>query len=242
MAVTIDNIAYGTYTAMTVTNLQSLANDATDPYAGWQSARVDNQTSVKADDYEIFIDLSTAATAPANDSAAYVYLVPWITTDGGTTWVTGGNFGTTTLPTGTEGTASMSDPNSMKGPIPLPYKITSQRMQAAFTVGQLFSGIVPDGFSLALRNASGAALGTGCVVAYRAISDINWEFARIRVVFLSDVGNRVGDGVADVAAASDFGGAPAVAMALDGRVAVSWYDDEVSGGRTLKLVSYPCNR
>ena len=37
---TTDNIAYGTYTAMTVTNLQSLANDAVDPFAGWQSALV----------------------------------------------------------------------------------------------------------------------------------------------------------------------------------------------------------
>ena len=70
------NPAYGTYTAMTVTNLQSLAIDTTDPYAGWQSARVDNQTSVKADDFEVQILLSTAATAPANDSLVYVYVVP----------------------------------------------------------------------------------------------------------------------------------------------------------------------
>lgn len=163
------NIAYGTYTAMTVTNLQSLANDATDPFAGWQSARVSN-VSALADDYEIIVDLSTAATAPANDSAAYVYLVPWVTTDGGTTWITGGNFGTTTLPTGTEGTASMSDPNSMKGPVALPYKITSQRLETYFTVRQLCGGIVPDAWSLAIRNCTGAALGTGCVVSYRAIT------------------------------------------------------------------------
>ena len=65
-------------------------------------------------DYEIIIDLSTSAVAPAGDSAVYVYLVPWVTTDGGTTYITGGNFGTTTLPTGAEGTASVADPNSMK--------------------------------------------------------------------------------------------------------------------------------
>ena len=164
------NLAYGTYTAMTVTNLQSLANDATDPFAGWQSVRVDNQTSVKAVDYEIIIDLSTANTAPANDSAAYVYLVPWMTTDGGTTWICGGNFGTTTLPTGAEGTASMSDPNSMKFSASLPYKITQQRLQGYFTVGMLCGGIVPDGWSLAIRNCTGAALSTGCVVSYRAIT------------------------------------------------------------------------
>lgn len=169
---TTDKIAYDTYTAMTVTNLQSLANDATDPYAGWQSARVSNVVTL-ADDYEIIVDLSTAATSPANDQASYIYLVPWVTTDGGTTWITGGNFGTTTLPTGAEATASMSDPNSMKGPIAVPYKITSQRMQAFFNVAALCGGVVPDGWSLAIRNCSGAAYGTGCVVAYRAITYTN---------------------------------------------------------------------
>ena len=166
----MSGLLYAAYTAMTVTNLQSLANDSTDPFAGWQSVRVDNQTSVKALDYEIIVDLSTAATAPANDQASYLYLVPWVTTDGGTTWIAGGNFGTTTLPTGTEGTASISEPNSMKGFISIPYKITSQRMQVWTTVGLLCGGVVPDGWSLAIRNVSGAAYGTGCVVAYRSIT------------------------------------------------------------------------
>ena len=161
-------INYGVYTAMTVTNLQSLANDATDPFGGWQSARVDNQSSVKALDYEIIVDLSTAATATANDKAAYVFLVPWVTTDGGTTWIAGGNFGTTTLPTGSEGTCSITEPNSMRGPVALPYKDTSQRMQRAFMLSSLIP-VMPCGWSLAIRNCSGAALGTGCVVSYRAI-------------------------------------------------------------------------
>lgn len=161
-------VAYGTYTAMTVTNLQSLANDATDPFACWQSVRVSN-VSTLAMDYEVIIDLSTAASAPANDQAAYVYIVPWMTTDGGTTWISGANFGTTTLPTGSEGTASISDPNSMRGPIILPYKITSQRMQRQFSIASVL-GFMPDGWSLVIRNASGAALSTGCVVAYRTLN------------------------------------------------------------------------
>lgn len=164
---TTDTILYGTWTSMTVTNLQSLANDSSDPYAGWQSARVDNQTSVLADDYEIQILLSTAATSPANDQAIYVYLVPWIYD--GSAWTPAANFGTTTRPTGSEATASISDPNSMKGPFVIPYKVTSQPLDGWFTVGQMCGGIVPDGWSLALRNCTGAALGTGCVVAYRSI-------------------------------------------------------------------------
>jgi hypothetical protein len=169
---TTDNIKYGTYTALTVTNLQSLAIDTADPFAGWQSDRVSNVATL-ADDYEIIVDLSSAATAPANDQAVYVYLVPWVTTDGGTTWISGGNLGTTTLPTGAEGTASMSDPNTMKGPIKLDYKVTSQRIEGYFSISQLCGMTIPDGWSLALRNNCGAALGTGCVVSYRAITWTN---------------------------------------------------------------------
>lgn len=161
-------ISYGTYTALTVTNLQSLANDATDPFGGWQSARISNLSDL-AHDREIFIDLSTAATAAANDKAAYVYLIPWVTTDGGTTWISGANFGTTTLPTGSEGTCSITEPNSMYGRIALPYKDTSQRIEGAISVVSVL-GWMPDAVSMAIRNCSGAALGTGCVVAHRSIT------------------------------------------------------------------------
>jgi hypothetical protein len=162
------NTAYGTYTAMTVTNLQSLANDATDPFSGWQSARVDNQTSVKALDFEVQILLSTAATAPANDQTVYAYIVPWMYDS--SAWTPMANFGTTTRPTGTEGTASISDPNSMKFALGMPYKITSQPIDGMLLVSAACGGVCPDGWSIAIRNASGAALGTGCVVAYRAIT------------------------------------------------------------------------
>lgn len=83
---------------------------------------------------------------------------------------------------------------------------------------------------------------SGFVVAYRAVSDFNWDFGRIRVAFLGDSGNSVGDGVNDVIEASDFGGAPSIAVALDGRIALSWFDDDQGGNRTLKLLTYPCNR
>lgn len=160
-------VSYGTYAALTVTNLQSLANDATDPFAGWQSARISNLSDL-ANDREFIIDLSTANTAPADDSAAYVYVIPWMTTDGGTTWIPGGNFGTTTAPTGSEGTASISDPNSMGGPLFMPYKIAQQRLQLAFSVVTVL-GWMPDAVSLAIRNRTGAALSTGCVVAHNPL-------------------------------------------------------------------------
>lgn len=168
---TTENIAYGTWTAMTVTDLQSLAIDTADPFAGWQSDRVDNQTTVKASDYEVKILLSTASTAPANDKTVYVYLVPWMYD--GSTWTPAANFSTTTRPTGTQGTASMSDPNTMKPAATIPYLVTSQPLDAYFTVAMLCGGHVPDGWSLAIRNNCGAAFGTGCVVSYRSITYTN---------------------------------------------------------------------
>ena len=165
------NIAYGTYTAMTVTNLQSLANDSSDPFSSWQSARVSNLSTL-ADDYEIVVHLTTANTAAANDKAVYVYFIPWVTTDGGTTWLCGGNFSTTTAPTGSEGTASISDPNSMIKAARLPYVVATQPIDGFFTISSL-NIAVPDAWSLAIRNCTGAALSTGCVVSYRPITYTN---------------------------------------------------------------------
>lgn len=167
----IDNISYGTWTSMSATGLQSLGIDNVAPFTGWQSARVDNQTTTKAIDYEIQVLLSTAATSPANDKAVYTYLVPWMYD--GATWTPAANFGTTVRPTGVDTATSITDPNSMKGPVALPYEITSQPIDGYFTVGQMCGGVVPDGWSLAIRNNCGAALGTGCVVAYRPITFTN---------------------------------------------------------------------
>ena len=163
----VTTIIYGAYTAMTVTNLQSLANAAADPFAGWQSDRVSNLAS-NAMDYNILVDCSTAATATNNDRTFFVFVVPWTSPDNGTTWIPGGNFGTTTAPTGVQGTATLTEPNSMSYGVAIPYKTTSQRLQAMFSIVEVL-GFMPDGWSLAARNSTGAALGTGCVVSHRSI-------------------------------------------------------------------------
>lgn len=160
---------YGTYTALTVTNLQSLASSAT---AGWQSARVDNQTSVRAIDYEFVVKLTTANTAPANDKAAYVFLSPAVTTDGGTTWLHA-DGGTTTLPSGTEGTYTIGGITTTNNLVllgVLAYTTQQQVMQGVFTLSNAFGRTMPDGFSVIIVNYTGAALSTACVVAYRAIT------------------------------------------------------------------------
>lgn len=166
---TTNSISYGSYTAMTVTNLQSLASSAT---AGWQSARVDNQTATKALDYEIVVKLTTANTAPANDKAAYVYLSPAVTTDGGTTWLQA-DQGTGTLPTGTEGTTTIASPNDLKLLGVLSYTTQQMVMQGVFNISNAVGQFMPDGWSIIIINFTGAALSTGCVVSYRALNITN---------------------------------------------------------------------
>ena len=64
----------------------------------------------------------------------------------------------------------MSDPNSMKGPVSIPYKIAQQRLEVWLNVALMCGGVMPDAWSLAIRNCTGAALSTGCVVSYRTIT------------------------------------------------------------------------
>ena len=162
------NIAYGTYTALTVTNLNSLANSAT---VGWQSARVSNITTL-ADDYEILIVLNMANTAPANDRAVYVYVSPAVTTDGGTTWYQA-DGGTTTMPGGSEGAytiAGTTTTNNLDLLRALAYTTQNQNVQAVLRLSDLYD-TMPDGFQIIIVDYSGAALEpTGNIVAYRPIT------------------------------------------------------------------------
>lgn len=157
----------GATTVMTVTNLQSLASSAT---AGWQSAKVSNLATL-ANDYEIFVKLTTANTAPANDKAMYVFICPFYTTDAGTTWFASSQ-GTTTLPTGTEGTTTIASPHNLRLLGVLNYTTAQMVVQDTFMLSNCFGNRLPDGFSIVIINFSGAALSTGCVVDYSPINDI----------------------------------------------------------------------
>ena len=159
-----------------MTALYDLASDTSDPFGAWQSARVDNQTSEKAIDYEVGIHILTKTGTIGGDSAAYVYVIPWVYD--GSAWLAHGNFGTITLPTGTDAAASISDPNSMKGPYVIPIKINLQILDGWFTIGQMCGGIVPDGWSIAIRNSTGLTFEdntptTNISIAYRKITFTN---------------------------------------------------------------------
>ena len=157
------SINYGSHTSITITNLNSLASSQT---AGWQSAKIDN-TSTAATDYEISIKLTMADTAPANDKAVYIYVCPayydgssWYYSDGGTT----------TLPSGSQGTYTIALPNDLILVAVLNYTTQNMVLQKTFTIGAALGFVVPDGFSLIIINYTGAAIAaSGNMVAYKAI-------------------------------------------------------------------------
>lgn len=156
----------GSNVVMTVTSLQSLASSAT---VGWQSDRVSNLSTL-ARDYEIFVKLNTANTAPGSDRSMYVYICPWYTTDGGTTWFAASQ-GTTTLPTGTQGASTIATPNNLRLLGVLNYTTQLMVVQDTFMLSNCFGDRMPDGFSIIIINFSGAALSTSCVVNYKPIND-----------------------------------------------------------------------
>jgi hypothetical protein len=159
---------YGTYVAMAVTALQSLASSAT---ACWQSARVNLQgMTPPPTDVEIFLELPTANTAPGNDQQVTVYVSPAITTDGGTTWKHT-DQGTTTPPSGTEGTTTIAEPCNLKYLGTMTYKTQNMTMRNWFLLSDAVGMSMPDGFSLVVKNFTGAALAaSGCIVAYKPIN------------------------------------------------------------------------
>ncbi len=156
--------SYGTYVALAVTALQSLASSAT---AGWKSTVIDNQSATLATDYEIFVKLTTANTAPANDRAMYVYACPAI--------YDGSNFlysdaGTTTLPTSADAAYTIASPNDLRLLGVLNYTTQQMVCQGVFNLSNAVGQSMPDGFLIIITNYSGAALSTGCIVSYRPIN------------------------------------------------------------------------
>jgi hypothetical protein len=149
---------YGTPQICAVTALQSLANSAT---AGWKSELIDNRTTL-AIDYNIFIKLTTANTAPANDKAAHVFICPMFTDGTNLTYEDGG---TATLPTVGDAAYTIANPNNLHWIGDMQYTTQQMVMQKMFSL--LYDGgfsSVPAGFIIIIVNYTGAALSTACIV------------------------------------------------------------------------------
>jgi len=157
---------YGTQTILAVTALQSLASSAT---AGWKSTMIDNRTSVKALDYEVFIKLTTANTAPADDKQAHILICPWYYDVDNDDWYQA-DGGTGTLPSDADATYTIANPNDLKIALDLHYTTQQMVMQGLFLLSDVFGAFMPDGFSIIIVNYTGAALSTGCIVDVKPIN------------------------------------------------------------------------
>jgi hypothetical protein len=166
-AINTQKPSYGAPIALAVTALQSMASSAT---VGWKSTRINNLVAL-ANDYEVGMTLTTANTAPANDKAIYVFVIPWWSSDGGTTWYAASG-GTATLPTSADSTYTIAVPHNFILGIPLAYTTQNQTVQGSFLLSTIFGARMPDGFSIFIENFSGAALGTGCIVSVTPINDV----------------------------------------------------------------------
>lgn len=163
---------YGDYTAITVTNLHSLATDVAEPYVGWQSDRIDNQSSVKALDYEILVQIAAVNTAPANDKCFYIYAAPCITTNGGTTWIHSDAGDDSDVLDGVEGTCGIGTVNNMKLLGVLSYNHQNMDLKGVFNLSNAVGQSMPDGFQIVIHNASGlTTAASGNLVAYRTIKN-----------------------------------------------------------------------
>lgn len=149
----------GATTVLAVTALQSMASSAT---VGWKSVRTSNLATL-ATDYEIMISLTTANTAPANDKAMYLFVIPWYTTDAGTTWFAASG-GTTTLPTSADATYTIASPHNFLLLGVLNYTTQLMVCQGIFLLSNAFGNMLPDAFSFCVINFSGAALSTSCIL------------------------------------------------------------------------------
>jgi len=159
---TIDQDLRNDSTDMTITALNSLASSAT---VGWQSDRVVISTEL---DVLIMVSLNPESTAPAGSKAAYVYLIPWYYD--GTTWYPS-TLGTTTLPTGTQGTCTIAAQNNLKLLGVLMYTATNQDIQDSFLISNAFGNRLPDGWSVEITNDTGSALrSSGNSVKYKKIN------------------------------------------------------------------------
>ena len=157
---------YVASSALTVTNLHSLASSAT---AGWESVAVDNTANLFLDDL-VQVVLDPANTAPANSKAFFVYTYSTID-EAGVVYTTTGN-GT---PDGVEGTLTFPDITANPVQLPLigtiPYVTADLVINSrVMSVARAYGDFLPPEFGYALINHSGAALAaTGNTVKHRGV-------------------------------------------------------------------------
>lgn len=160
--------AFGTSTALTITNLNSLATSVT---AGWGSDPIDN-TSTLYTDFLVEVTIAAVNTAPANNKAFYVYAAGLVDSSGTSYATTGATSGGTP---GSQGALTFPDITANPVNIPLigviPYVGQNTLINSApLSVSAAYNGVIPPKFCLAIVNYSGMTIASsGNVVAVRGV-------------------------------------------------------------------------
>lgn len=145
MALTTDNIKYGTSTAITCT-LASLGSSAS---VARGSAVVDNSTNLYVDAL-VTVAVKTSNSSLANDKAVYVFLYG---SEDGSVY-----SGSSSEAEGTDASLTIDNPSNLRGPIVLSAIATVQTYRAVFSVAQFFGGIMPKKWGIVVLNYTGQAL------------------------------------------------------------------------------------
>lgn len=153
MAQVLHTEIFSAETALTVTNLHSLASSAT---AGWSSASIDNSSTLYFDAL-VAVHIAAVNTAPGSDKTIYVFA--YGSTDGSIFTSTGTSGGTV----GTEG--ALTFPSVSTLPILMPligkvaYPVQNKALDGGpFSVRRAFGGVLPKYWGVAILNFSGFTL------------------------------------------------------------------------------------
>ena len=155
--------AMQTETALTVTNLHSLASSAT---AGWTSGSIDNSSNLYLDSL-VMVHIAAVNTAPSSDKKIYVFA--YGSTDGAI-WTSTGTSGGTV---GTEGALTFPSISTLPILMPLigviPYPVQNKALDGGpFSVARAFGGTLPVSWGVAVLNFSGMTLAASAnTVKYR---------------------------------------------------------------------------
>ena len=153
---------YNPVVVMDTTGIASLPNSAVNGLGLLMVSNVSASTA-PYNNYQIMLQVPMANTAPSSPSTFLIYICPFFSDDGGTTWY-GNDQGTLRAPLTTVGKDTIASPNNLILAKALAYTTQNQTIQATFLLSDVFGlGCMPMGWKLILINNTGAAVGTGTV-------------------------------------------------------------------------------